>query len=484
MRKKVSVSLKLMLIIILTSAFIFVSMAYVNIMEQTNLFETSYSEKAEALSQALDTSIGSYSQLYDKEKILNNLLSFIYHNDDILSISVSLPKDDHLEVFVSSNSDLVGDASSSENKQAYDNNEIIKIPEDKEGSHKLTVILPIQLSGQKAGTYEIIFSLDESYNALNVRVLNLVAITLLFLIILIIIYFLLLRITIIKPITILKNAIDKIGKGNLDAHIKIKSHDEFADLAETFNKMTKDLQERNRDVEKLLKQKDDFIHQLGHDLKTPLTPITTLLPLVKKKVDDEKLGEMLEVAIKNAEYMKNLVIKTLQLARLNSPNFELDFEKINVLEQINRVLENKSYIFRESNIAVENKIDNTLFVYADKIQIQELFDNLISNSIKYIKNYTGKITFDAKRENDAAVISISDTGIGMNKEEINLIFDEFYKADPSRHDIESTGLGLSICRRIVEKHGGKIWAQSPGENKGTTFYFTLPIYDSLLQKNN
>lgn len=483
MRKKFSVSLKLSLIVILTAVLIFVSMTYVNINEQTALFETSYSEKAEALSQALDSSIGSFNQLYDKEKVLNYILSFIYRNDDIISISVNLPKDDHLEVYVSSNSALIGTVSSPENKQAYYDNQIIKIPDDQDGSHKLTVITPIYLSGQEAGTYEIIFSLDESYNALNARILNLVGITIFFLTVLIIMYLLLLRITIINPINTFKDAIGKIGRGELDTCINIKSHDEFSSLAEAFNRMTKDLKERNTDVEKLLNQKDDFINQLGHDLKTPLTPITTLLPLVKKRVDDEKARDMIDVSIKNAEYMKNLVTKILQLARLNSPNFGLDFEKINLCEEINRIIENKSYIFKEKNILVENKIDDELFVYADKIRIQELFDNLISNSIRYIGKNSGKITFDAKREENIATISISDTGIGITKEKIDFIFDEFYKADSSRHDIESTGLGLSICKRIVEKHGGRIWVESLGENKGTTFYFTLNIYDTSLQKN-
>jgi signal transduction histidine kinase len=483
MKKKISVSLKLSLIIILTSTFIFVSMSYFNIREQTDLFETSYSEKAEALAQSLDASIGSYNHLNDKEKILSTILSFIFHNSDILSISVNLPKEEHLEVFSSSNSDLVGAISSAENKQAYADNEIIKISSHEDDVHRLTVISPIQISGQKAGTYEIIFSLDKYYNALNMRIFNLIVIAVSFIVVLVIIFLLLLRITIIKPINIFKNVIDKIGKGNLDARIQIKSHDEFSDLAEAFNKMTQDLQERTQDVKKLLKQKDDFINQLGHDLKTPLTPITTLLPLVKKRVDDEKSKEMLDISIKNAEYMKNLVVKTLQLARLNSPTLGLELKKINLLEELKRILDNKSYIFSESNIIIENKIDDKLFVYADKIRIQKLFDNLISNSIKYIGKNDGKITFNAKIEENVAVVSVSDTGVGMAKDKIGFIFDEFYKADSSRHDIESTGLGLSICKRIIEKHGGRIWVESLGENKGTTFYFTLHIYDSSLQKN-
>ena len=196
------------------SVFIFISMSYFNIKEQTDLFEEAYSEKAEALAQALDASIGSYNQLYDKEEILNEVLGFIYYNDDVLRISVNLPENDSLKVFISSNSDFTGTVSSSENQESYKNDTIIKISEEKDESHLLTVIAPIHLSGQVAGTYEILFSLDESYSNLSDRTFSLVLVTLLFLSILIISFLLLIRVTVIKPINMLKEAIDKISKGS------------------------------------------------------------------------------------------------------------------------------------------------------------------------------------------------------------------------------------------------------------------------------
>ncbi len=240
--------------------------------------------------------------------------------------------------------------------------------------------------------------------------------------------------------------------------------------------LEKKVEERTNEVQKLLQQKDEFIHQLGHDLKTPLTPISTLLPLVKKKISDKKLIEMLDVVIQNAEYMKNLVVKTLQLARLNSPNLKLETEKTNLLEEINRILDNKAYIFKEHELKIENNIDDNLFVNADKLRLEELFDNLISNAVKYNSNREGKITLEAKEDKDDIIISVKDTGVGVTQEQIRHIFDEFYKVDPSRHDLESTGLGLTICKRIVDKHGGKIWVESLGKDKGATFYFTLKRY--------
>jgi len=105
--------------------------------------------------------------------------------------------------------------------------------------------------------------------------------------------------------------------------------------------------------------------------------------------------------------------------------------------------------------------------------MKELFDNLISNAVKYSQPDGVTITLDAQKKDDNIIVSIKDTGIGLESNQIEHVFDEFYKVDYSRHDLQSTGLGLSICKRIVEKHGGRIWVESQGKGKGSTFYFTL-----------
>ena len=123
-----------------------------------------------------------------------------------------------------------------------------------------------------------------------------------------------------------------------------------------------------------------------------------------------------------------------------------------------------------------NEIKTKFFINADKLRFEELMTNLLENAVKYSKKQ-GTITIDAnKEENDFITISVSDTGIGMTKKQTKHIFEEFYKADKSRHDFESSGLGLTICKRIVEKHCGKIWVESPGVGKGTTVFFTMQLY--------
>jgi signal transduction histidine kinase len=247
---------------------------------------------------------------------------------------------------------------------------------------------------------------------------------------------------------------------------------------EQLNSLNKDLekrvQERTEEVEKLLKQKDEFITQLGHDLKNPLGPLINLIPLLENDETDVSKKEMLTVLHRNVYYMKNLVVKTLELAVLNSPNTKFSIETLNLFKEVHQIIENKKILFEGCDTKISNNIDHTLSIKVDRLRFEEVLTNIFENSIKYC-NENCKITIDAEKVTDHVIISIKDNGIGMTKEQVERIFDEFYKADYARHDIQSTGLGMSICKRIVEKQGGRIWVESPGPGKGSTVFFTLPV---------
>jgi PAS domain S-box-containing protein len=240
------------------------------------------------------------------------------------------------------------------------------------------------------------------------------------------------------------------------------------------NELKRQVAERTKEIERLLKQKDEFINQLGHDLKNPLGPFVSLLPVLQKKEHDPKKKEILNVLHRNVGYMTNLVKKTIALAQLNSSNTSFDFEQTNLLEEILRILETNNMAFKERHIQVHTNVPKEIYVPADKLRLEELFTNLINNAVKYAKDGGGTITIDAIENNNDVTISIKDNGIGMTSDQIKHIFDEFFKADPARHDLDSSGLGLPICKRIVEKHGGMIWAESKGLGKGSTIYFILP----------
>jgi PAS domain S-box-containing protein len=250
-----------------------------------------------------------------------------------------------------------------------------------------------------------------------------------------------------------------------------KAHD---DLEE----MNKDLEikvnERTTEIMRLLKQKDEFINQLGHDLKNPLGPIINLLPILEEKCLNKKEKEMILVIQRNVGHMKNLVNKTLELAKLNSPNINLNLEEINLNSQLEKILRNNQYMFKNNNIVIKTNIPNNIFINVDKLRIEELFDNILNNAVKYSPN-GGEVSIKAELDDDKITVSIQDEGIGLTQEHISNIFDEFYKADWSRHDFDSSGLGMPICKSIVERHGGSIWVESDGLAKGSTFYFTIPF---------
>lgn len=250
------------------------------------------------------------------------------------------------------------------------------------------------------------------------------------------------------------------------------AHDALTAANEELENKVKD---RTEKIEKLLNEKDELIIQLGHDLKTPLTPLMGLLPSVVNKERDPELKELLEISIKNIHYIRDMVSKTIDLARLDSNLTEFNFENTNLLSEIDKVISNNQFIFDNKEIFVENKVDNTIMVKADKLRLREVFSNLLTNAVKYTPENGGMITIDAKKENEYIVISVMDTGLGLKKEHIDHVFDELYKVDSARHDLNSNGLGLPICKRIVEKHGGRIWLESLGEGKGTTVFFTVPL---------
>ncbi len=253
-------------------------------------------------------------------------------------------------------------------------------------------------------------------------------------------------------------------------------------LATLNHELEERVEQRTEKIKQLLQQKDVFVYQLSHDLKTPLTPLVALLPMVADRTDDTESKRMLDLIMDNVDYMKNLTERTLQLAQLNSPEISLKLESVDLVNEIGNTIESLSSVFKENGIKVVNNTTTPLDVEADRMFIKELIHNLVSNTIKYT-NRDGVVTFDSFPKDDNVEISIKDTGIGMTIEQQKRIFEEFYKADDSRNDHSSTGLGLTICQRIVEKHGGSIRAESPGSGQGTTVHFTLPIRQGENQEN-
>ncbi|MBN2065804.1 MAG: PAS domain S-box protein, partial [Candidatus Thermoplasmatota archaeon] len=254
------------------------------------------------------------------------------------------------------------------------------------------------------------------------------------------------------------------------------TNQELTILKDELSKLNQDLerkvQERTKEIGELLRQKDEFISQLGHDLKTPLSVILNVLPMIQEETSNKNLQKDCEIAMRNSNYINNLVTETLKIAELSSPNIKFNMKPLALVDVVREVIASRQFTFDEKNITFINNVKENLVVSADRLRVGELLINIITNALKYTP-CGGTITINATQKDNEATICITDTGVGISRSEINGIFNEFYKVDKSRHEINSCGLGLSICKRIVEKHGGKIWAESPGPGKGTTLCFTL-----------
>ena len=235
------------------------------------------------------------------------------------------------------------------------------------------------------------------------------------------------------------------------------------------------VQTRTEEVMRLLEQKNDFIMQLGHDLRTPLTPILGLLPRLSE-LEGEEHADMVRIIERNARHIQNIASKSLKLARLNSLDYIPDCEAIDLAEIIRTVLDTNRMSLRQAHIETVVEVPEGCVIHGDQILIQELVDNLVSNAVKFSKPSGGCIRIQVKNDDDSVTLMLRDTGIGLMAGEEISIFEEFYKSDRSRHDKSSTGLGLAICRKIVQKHHGTIEASSDGPDQGTTFTIVLPIW--------
>lgn len=234
------------------------------------------------------------------------------------------------------------------------------------------------------------------------------------------------------------------------------------------------IEERTQEVQNLLNQKNDFIIQVGHDLKTPLSPLLMLLPVLEKRNHDSEDQKIIQIINKKIHILNNTVERIIHLAKLNSNSMVLLKENMNLCDEINNVKDAIKKLLESKNIQVTNTISDELIIKGDKSLIKELISNLLINAISFIE-HNGNICIESMIESNEITIRIKDDGIGLSEDQQECIFNEFYKADSSRHEVQNIGLGLAICKRIVELHDGKIGVESEGIGKGCTVCFTLKM---------
>lgn len=251
----------------------------------------------------------------------------------------------------------------------------------------------------------------------------------------------------------------------------------FRDITER-KKAKKQLKKKNKSLKELLKERENIIKRLNHDLKTPVSPLVNLLPLVKEEIEEEvdntKVLEDLEVCHKNALYLKDLlehILKVAEFSMSGRKGEKEEFDLSALLDGWIKKFEERN-IMREEDVGIIADVDEDIDIRVDKMGFYEVLENLVLNSIEHMPD-GGEVIFKAEERDDFIIIKMEDTGTGMQDEDLEKIFKYFYTKGESDHRLESTGLGLPISRYIIENHGGKIWAENK-EGRGSRFCIKLP----------
>ncbi|MBU1887877.1 MAG: HAMP domain-containing protein [Candidatus Omnitrophica bacterium] len=297
--------------------------------------------------------------------------------------------------------------------------------------------------------------------------------------------------SITNPIQKLYEGAEIIGKGNLDHRFEIKTGDEIQDLAEGFNKMAGELKGLYTNLENKVKERtaqlaeannalglknkelDDFTYIVSHDLKEPLRGVKAFTRLLIEeysgKLDDEG-REYLKAISESSSRMTNLIEDLLNLSRIGRiRNIEPD---VDLNEILSGVKKNLQYSLEEKKVDLK-VAENFPKVMCDRIRISEVFSNLVSNAIKYSKkDVRPVIELGYCDKGGLYEFYVKDNGIGIEKQYHDRVFQIFQRLH-AKGEYEGTGAGLTIVKKIVENHGGKIWLDSE-TGKGTTFYFTIP----------
>ena len=242
-----------------------------------------------------------------------------------------------------------------------------------------------------------------------------------------------------------------------------------------YNKRLREREQEIRVQYEKLKEADkaqkEFINVAAHELRTPIQPVLGLSDVLRSKMKDSKQRELLEVITRNAKRLQRLSEDILDVTRIESQSLVLNKEQFNLNETIsNAIQDHKNEIEKiNGNLKLLYKTnDKNIFVKADRLRLSQVISNLVRNAIKFTKE--GDILIAVRKDDSQVIVSVKDTGSGIDPEILPRLFSKF-----ASKSFEGTGLGLFICKSIVEAHDGKIWAENNADGKGATFSFSIPI---------
>jgi len=256
------------------------------------------------------------------------------------------------------------------------------------------------------------------------------------------------------------------------------------ELEEKIKERTRELEVAVKDAEAANQAKSEFLSGMSHELRTPLTAIIGFSQVLAEQYFgklNEKQAEYVRDILDSGEYLLSLINDVLDLAKVEAGKAELELSRFNMKE----LLESSLVMIKEKalkhSLSLEARISpalDNLVITADQRRLKQVMFNLLSNAAKFTPDH-GRITVEARREGEELIVSVADTGIGIDLKAQRKIFDEFYQAHVGPTDkTPGTGLGLPLSKSFIKMHGGIIWVESEGKGKGSRFVFSLPIRDA------
>ncbi|GAV22889.1 sensor histidine kinase [Carboxydothermus pertinax] len=281
--------------------------------------------------------------------------------------------------------------------------------------------------------------------------------------------------SILKPLSQLKTAAEQIKNGNLDYAVKNGSKDEIGELFVSFEEMRKRLKESEEIKKQYEENRKELIANISHDLKTPITAIKGYVEGIRDGVADspEKLSRYLDTIYRKVLEVDGLIDELFLFSKLDLKKLPFNFEKVNLNRYFEDVAEELEFDLRKKGIELKlNLPKEEIFVQADREKLKRVINNIVDNAVKYMDKDKPQLVINVKDDNNRALVEIADNGPGISDTALPKIFERFYRVDPARTNTSGSGLGLSIAQKIIEEHGGEIWARSV-LGKGTTITFTL-----------
>lgn len=292
--------------------------------------------------------------------------------------------------------------------------------------------------------------------------------------------------SILKPLSRLQEATKQIRDGNLDFTLEVDSDDEIGRLCQDFEEMRIRLKESGEEKVQYDRESKELISNIAHDLKTPITAIKGYAEGIMDGVasSPERLDKYIRTIYNKANDMDRLIDELTFYSKIDTNKIPYTYSKINVSQYFKDCIDEVGLDMEAKGIELGyfNYVDEDVVVIADAEQMKRVINNIIGNSVKYLDKKKGIINIRIKDVGDFIEVEIEDNGRGIAAKDLPNIFDRFYRADSSRNSSKGgSGIGLSIVRKIIEDHGGRIWATSK-EGIGTEIHFVLRKYQEVIQE--